>query len=79
MARFILDIHSENGELTREEVMEMEHKILEFIISSDIGNGIASIYPMDLTNDNQFSEIDEENHLTQKQIDFYHSQLGYKP
>lgn len=78
MARFILDINSPNGELTIEEVKEIQIDLLYHIVAKNIGNGIATIYPLDLTNDNQFMENEEDNFLTEQQINEYHKQIGYE-
>lgn len=78
MARFILDIDSLNGELTIDEVKKIQIDLLDYIVDKNIGNGIASIYPIDLTNDNQFMENEEDNFLTEQQINEYHEQIGYK-
>lgn len=78
MARFILDINSPNGELSEEEVMQIQTDLLYHIVAKGIGNGIATIYPLDLTNGNQFMENEEDNFLTEQQINEYHRQIGYK-
>lgn len=78
MARFILDINSPNGELTIEEAKKIQIDLLDYIVDKNIGNGIATIYPIDFTNDNQFMENEEDNFLTEQQINEYHEQIGYE-
>lgn len=76
MARFVLDINSVNGEMSEIEAKNVSEMICEYLIEKDIGKGIITINPIDLTNENQFMEDEKDNFITNIQIDNYNKIIG---
>lgn len=77
MARFVLDINSVNGEMSEIEAKNVSEMICEYLIEKDIGKGIITINPIDLTNENQFMEDEKDNFITNIQIDNYNKIIGH--
>lgn len=76
MARFVLDINSVNGKMSEIEAKNVSEMISEYLIEKDIGKGIITINPIDLTNENQFMENEEDNFINEEQLREYNKIIG---